>query len=231
MKKIIALGLVSVMMMSPLSGLAFSDISESPYKSEIEFFKKEGVVVGKGDGKFYPEDKLTRAETAKICAEILPDIYSEETRLVFSDVLFDHWGVKEIGNASLVIDALTPEYTERFPEEHSQRLFCPEKTVTEEYVFSVCLEMLGYDLDGVDVLKKAEEVGLYDGVTIKNTQELKREEAMKIFYNAINAPMVITEGLSYNAELGKFVTNIKIMDGSSEDTPFMSLWMYKNKKR
>ena len=231
MKKIIALGLVSVMMMSPLSGMAFSDVSDSPYKSEIEFFKKEGVVVGKGDGKFYPKDKLTRAETAKICAEILPDIYSEETRLVFSDVLFDHWGVNEIGNAALVINALTPEYPGRFPEEHVQKLFYPEKTVTEEYVFSVCLEMLGYDLDGVDVLKKAEEVGLYDGVTIKNTQELKREEAMKIFYNAINAPMVITEGLSYNAELGKFVTNIKIMDGSSEDTPFMSLWMYKNKKR
>lgn len=231
MKKIIALGLVSVMMMSPLSGMAFSDVSDSPYKSEIEFFKKEGVVVGKGDGKFYPKDKLTRAETAKICAGILPDIYLKETRLVFSDVLFDHWGVNEIGNAALVINALTPEYPGRFPEEHVQKLFYPEKNVTEEYVFSVCLEMLGYDLDGVDVLKKAEEVGLYDGVTIKNTQELKREEAMKIFYNAINAPMVITEGLSYNAELGKFVTNIKIMDGSSEDTPFMSLWMYKNKKR
>lgn len=231
MKKIIALGLISGMVMSPFSGLAFSDILESPYKDEIEFFEKEEIVVGKGEGKFYPKDKLTRAETAKICAKILPDIYLKETRLVFSDVLFDHWGVNEIGNAALVINALTPEYPGRFPEEHVQKLFYPEKTVTEEYVFSVCLEMLGYDLDGVDVLKKAEEVGLYDGVNIKNTQEIKREEAMKIFYNAINAPIVITEGLSYNAELGKFVTNIKIMDGSSEDTPFMSLWMYKNKKR
>ena len=46
MKKIIALGLVSVMMMSPLSGMAFSDVSDSPYKSEIEFFEKEEIVVG-----------------------------------------------------------------------------------------------------------------------------------------------------------------------------------------
>ena len=231
MKKIIALGLISGMVMSPFSGLAFSDILESPYKDEIEFFEKEEIVVGKGEGKFYPEDKLTRAETAKICAEILPDIYSEETRLVFSDVLFDHWGVKEIGNASLVIDALTPEYTERFPEEHSQRLFCPEKTVTSEYLLGVCLESIGYNISDIDIFEKAEKHGLIKGISVKEGQEIKRDEAMKIFYNTVNSPIVLTSGLNYDASKGGFVSVYKVLDGSSEDTPFMSLWMYKNKKR
>jgi len=44
MKKFIALGVMSAIMTAPLSGLAFSDISESPHKSEIEFFEKEGIV-------------------------------------------------------------------------------------------------------------------------------------------------------------------------------------------
>ena len=236
MKKFITLGLMSAMIISPISGLAFSDISESPYKSEIEFFEKEGIVNGKGDGKFYPDDKLTRAETAKICAGILPDTYFQETRLVFSDVLFNHWGVKEIGNTSLVINALTPEYAGRFPEEHSQRLFYPDKATTVEYLLDVCLEMLGYssmkeepEIGYEDTLGKAKESGILDGIVLKEGQKMTREEGMKIFYNTINAPIVLTEGLTYNAELGKFITNVKVMDGSSEDTPYKSLWMYKNK--
>ena len=238
MKKILALCLISGMITSPLSALAFSDVSDSPYKSEIEFFEKEGIIKGKGDSKFYPQDKLTRAETAKICAGIVPHYYFEETKPVFADVLYEHWAAKEVGAMVYSFNSFTPESVELLSEEHSQRLFYPEKAVTAEYILDVCLEILGYraikeepDIGYENTIKKAKESGLLNGIDVIEGQEIKRDEAMKIFYNTINAPLVLTEGLSYNEELGKFVTNVKIMDGSSEDTPFMSLWMYKQKKR
>lgn len=237
MKKILASGVICTLLASQLSAFAFTDVENCKYKEEIEFFEKEGIVKGKGDEKFYPEDLLTRAETAKICAGIIPENYIDETKLLFSDVLPEHWAVKEIGMASLIINSLTPEYDAWFPEEHSQRLFYPEKTVTAGYVIEACLTILGYapkedepDIGYENAFEKAEKCGLLEGVEVTFEQEITRAEAMKIFYNTINAPVVITHGMTYNAETGKYITNAKVMDGSSEDTPLTTLWMYINEE-
>jgi len=238
MKKFIALGVMSAIMTAPLSGLAFSDISESPHKSEIEFFEKEGIIDGKGDGRFHPKDNLTRAETAKICAGIVPRLYFEEPNPIFSDVLSTHWAVKEIGTMVYSINSLAPEYPEILPEKYNEKLFHPESRVNAKYLLDICLEILGYKANEYEpiigyknTMEKAYSCGLLEGVNVGEGQEITRETAMKIFYNTINAPIVITDAVIYDFESGKFITSAKVMDGSGEDTPFTSLWMYKNKKR
>lgn len=237
MKKFGIMLMICTLLSSNMSVLAFNDVEDSPYKAEIEFFKTEEIVNGKEPGKFYPDDELTRAETAKICAGLMPGTYFDESEVIFADVLLDHWAVKEIRAVSLTIDSLTPEYDGWFSENPAERLFYPEKAVTTEYLLDVCLSLLGYkqkdndpDIGYENTYEKALKCGLLEGIDITPEKYVTRGEAMKIFYNTINSPVVVTHGLVYDEEKNKYTTNATVMDGSSEDAPLTTLWMYLNER-
>ena len=73
----------------------FDDISNHWAKNEIEFMRQAEVVNGSDEGKFFPEDKITRAEFYSMLARVLKseDKFSGS---VFSDVSPDMWYANSI---------------------------------------------------------------------------------------------------------------------------------------
>ncbi len=71
---------------------AFTDIENSWYKNSILELKEAGLVNGYGDGRFWPDDNVTRAEILAIilnAAEVdLPEVWDEKC---FPDVGLDTW--------------------------------------------------------------------------------------------------------------------------------------------
>lgn len=77
MKKLIVTFLIAVVVIaqiantSVLAGSVFSDIGSSPYKADIEYLQKNGIVAGYGDGTFRPLNSVSRAEMMKVVVEAL----------------------------------------------------------------------------------------------------------------------------------------------------------------
>jgi len=69
----LVLGLVIVLLvcLAAPAEAALEDIRDNPYRDAIERMVELGVLEGRGDGRFYPEDLLTRAEAAKVGASLL----------------------------------------------------------------------------------------------------------------------------------------------------------------
>ncbi len=66
----------------PPGGILFADITTSPYKDQIALCHQLGIIDGKGDNLFAPDDTLTRQECAKIVGNAVKAINSTE---VYSD--------------------------------------------------------------------------------------------------------------------------------------------------
>lgn len=70
---------------------AFNDISGVSWAKEaIEYLADKGIISGRGNGSFAPDDKITRAEFIKIICGVL-NIEFVKTNEAFSDVSDDAW--------------------------------------------------------------------------------------------------------------------------------------------
>ena len=77
----------------------FSDINEASWAKEaIEYLATENVLAGKGDGKFYPNDTVTREEFVKIIVEAF-DLLDKNATADFTDVASDRWSYNHIAAA------------------------------------------------------------------------------------------------------------------------------------
>ncbi len=77
----------------------FSDINEASWAKEaIEYLATENVLAGKGDGKFYPNDTVTREEFVKIIVEAF-DLLDKNATADFADVANDRWSYSHIAAA------------------------------------------------------------------------------------------------------------------------------------
>lgn len=79
----------SVFDMSDVDGEAFSDISDIKGREKIEYLAKRGIISGKANGIFAPDDFITRAEFATIAVNALE--LQPESESVFADVLPGDW--------------------------------------------------------------------------------------------------------------------------------------------
>ena len=69
----------------------FSDLGDAAWaKDAIVALAEDGVLSGKGDGKFYPNDTVTREEFVKIVVEAF-GIYNKNAIADFEDVAEDRW--------------------------------------------------------------------------------------------------------------------------------------------
>lgn len=75
----------------PESNPYFTDISQVAWAEEaINALYEDGIVSGRGDHRFYPEDPVTREEFVKMLAEVM-DLPDEGVSLNFLDVERDVW--------------------------------------------------------------------------------------------------------------------------------------------
>ncbi len=100
----------------------FSDIGEAAWaQTAIEGLAAKGIVSGRGDGKFYPNDVMTREEFVKLIV-VAFDAYDKNATASFRDVATDRWSYPYIASANRLgfvtgIDAST---------------FSPTGTITRE---------------------------------------------------------------------------------------------------
>lgn len=135
-----------------LSESAFSDLdSVSWAKDSIEALALKGIVNGRGDGTFAPNDSVTRGEFCKMITSAF-GVVKNDAVCEFSDVDSSSWFyiyVASAKNAGLV-------------NGKTETNFAPLDTITREEMAAIALRALG-ETDGTDNVKFAddEEISQY----------------------------------------------------------------------
>ncbi len=85
---------------APVYDASFSDLGEATWAaSSIRGLAEKGIISGRGDGKFYPNDIVTREEFVKIIVTAF-DALDEKATASFADVAEDRWSYKYIATAN-----------------------------------------------------------------------------------------------------------------------------------
>ena len=136
---------------------------------------------------FKPDEAISRGEFVAMAARLInAQYYSQNDKLWFSDVPRDSRFYSEIsGMAAMGIVGGYGDGT-----------FCPDKKISYEETISVMMKALGYgvaaELKGgmsTGYRKTASQIGLTDGLTVKNESEMSRIEAVRLMYNALDCPI------------------------------------------
>ncbi len=181
-------------------GQRFADVPESYWGYEfIESLAAEGLVQGAGDGNFYPENNVTRAEFVQMIVNMTGDAMPESSAS-FSDVATDDWYYEavSIGSAAGYITGY-PEGDFRPDDLISRQDMAViidrvvtakgiEFTVGEMISFSDEAEIADYAKDAVTRAQQYGIINGYEDGTFKPNNNAVRSEAAKIIY-------VVNEGL------------------------------------
>ena len=192
MKKLLALVLALVMTMSlvTISNAAFKDADKIDYDEAVEVMNAIGVLVGDEKGNFNAKDNLTRAQAAKIISYLLLGNKTAEALAgsgKFTDVAKTSWfaGFVDYCASTGVVNGV------------GDGKFDPNGQLTGYQFAKMLLGALGYDatIQGftgtdwqINVSKIANLVGLFEGLNIKGTDVLTREQAAQMAFNTLKSP-------------------------------------------
>jgi hypothetical protein len=86
-----------------VAAATFTDISQNPYKPEIEVAVKLGFVAGFEDGTFRPQEQVTREQMISMGVDAIATVYTvnldaepERSVIAFRDVPDSRWSAKKI---------------------------------------------------------------------------------------------------------------------------------------
>lgn len=175
---------------APASGHPFEDMAESLWAEEaIEYLYKEGIINGRSEKHFAPNETVKRAELVKMIVEAL-DVSETAETVEFADVS-DEWFAPYIKNAAAagIIKG-------------DGGIFKPDNAITREDAALIIFRALGIENGGEIAFSDAENIsdyakdavaamaekgyinGMGDGsFAPKNT--LTRAQAAQLIYNAI----------------------------------------------
>ena len=201
LKRTLSLVLAALMLMGMMvvgAGAAgvddFSDKDEIVNKDAVSMLTILGVINGKEDGSYYaPKDNVTRAEMAKMIATILNqgadvnDLYANlETGLTDID---NSWAKGYINYCySLGIIAGRGNGT-----------FDPTAPVTGNEAAKMLLVAIGYDPEvegltgaswAIKTTSLASTLGIFDDLTAPTAENLNRDNAALLIYNALDVEMI-----------------------------------------
>ncbi len=147
-------------MVSPVFA-SYADTAGLPCEAAVEKLAALGIVEGREDGAFAPEETLTRAEMATIAIRLL-NLQAIETSQIFSDVKTEHWAFAAVGAA----------YKAGIVNGTSETTFSPDTAVTYPQTVKMLVCVLGYTMKAeamggypTGYLSVASQIGLLDGVT------------------------------------------------------------------
>ena len=124
----------------------FRDIKNYPWaQKEILAMGAKGIIIGKEDEFFAPEDFITRAEIAVLMVRML-NLQDPTAKVPFTDIQEDAWYSKAIGSV----------YQAGFMEGMGKDTFAPDAPITREElakIISKALQQQGYVLEGVEGLE------------------------------------------------------------------------------
>lgn len=177
--------------------VTFPDVDESaPYAGAVELLVALGVVNGDDNGKFNPENTVTRAEFAKMVVEALGEgeTASKSSYTRFADAQ-GHWaaGYIEAGVAKEFING------------YDETTFGPDDTVTYAQAVKMLVGACGYESWAQQAggwtagyMSYGSSLGITAGVTgVTNDTALTRAQCAVLIANAMKAPLLVTDGYHF----------------------------------
>ena len=217
MKKIIITILCIICLLSNVIVYASETTFEYYTEQKIDKLKEFNIINGYGDGNFYPEKSINRAEFCKmvsVISGINNDKY-ENKGWIFKDVPEEHWankyiyycfkygyanGITQDGDIYFIeldkednpIEIVKSKYAKQSPV----NMFEPDSYITCQDALKILVNALGYE-------ELAKQRGDYPSgyVTVAmdidiinshfdNTDYISREGAAEIIYNALFTPLM-----------------------------------------
>ena len=200
LKKVLALVLALVMAMSLMvtaGATSLGDYSDSnkvtdKYSTAVDVATQLGILVGYDDGKYHPQDTLTRAQLATMTYRIatgdVDDVYTANfaggAAESFTDTPATAWYAGYVGYAA---DA-------GYLKGMGDGTYAPNADLTGYQALAAFLRTIGYNEPGqftgsdwtVQVAQIAKQVGALDGITgVDLNKAISREVAAQMIYNII----------------------------------------------
>lgn len=199
LKKVISSAAAVAMLASSASAFAvtFPDVDESAsYANAVSTLTALGVVNGDDNGKFNPENTVTRAEFAKMVVEAIGEgeAAASSSYTKFADSK-SHWGAGYIETG----------VSKGFINGYDDDTFGPDDTVTYAQAVKMLVAACGYDLYASQqggwpsgYLAYGSSLDIINGVTgVTNDTALTRAQCAVLIANAMKASNCVIEG--YNA--------------------------------
>lgn len=185
--------LLAVLMIAgaALSVSAFDDVAGNKHANAINVLAQLKVIGGYEDGTFKPDQKVTRAEMAKLAYVLYTTfVDAEGAKTAFTDVADDFWATGYINWCS----------QQGIIGGYGDGTFGPNNNVTYDQALKMVCGVLGYtdfqsNLWPTDVRMKAlRELNLGTKLDdVKGSEELTRAQVAQIMYNALTADMKETK--------------------------------------
>jgi hypothetical protein len=161
---------------------SFKDAAEIDHWEQVCMLYDLGLISGYGNGTFDPDGYITRAEAAKIVAMILDANAGRAGQSSFPDMA-DHW-------ASAYVRYCTDQ---GLFSGFSDGNFHPNRNITARQLTKILLVAIGCNADNYvgsgwaeAVDRDAEDLGLYAGVRCDLDDDVTRDDACMLIFNALN---------------------------------------------
>ena len=217
LKKVIStLAAVAILATSASAfAVSFPDVdANASYAGAVDALTTLGVVNGDDNGKFNPENTVTRAEFAKMVVEALgagsEAASSTDTKFVDAK---GHWaaGYIEVGVAKAFING------------YDEKTFGPDDQVTYAQAVKMLVAAIGYETYASQqggwpsgYLAYGSELDIIAGVTgVANDTALTRAQCAVLIYNTLKAPICKVDGYEQNYK-GEWVPNLEEMNGTAK---------------
>lgn len=201
LKRALSLALSSVMLLGMMvvgtSAASYPDVDAQDNLEAIEVLQMLGVMKGDEKGNFNPDAKVTRNEMAVIMTHLL-NLNAGGTS-PFKDV--PTWAQPYVAAC----------YANGVTAGTSATTYGGSSNVTATEAALMVMKALGYfgyqgefgDNWSLAVVKQAQKVGLFDGVSAAVTSQITRSEAAQICLNALEATVtVVTQSGGGNINMG-----------------------------
>ena len=221
LKRVLSLALASIMLLGMMAigasaadktAADLTDMDKVTNKEAVSLMVDLGIIVGKPDGSYSPAETVDRATMAKLIYSVLEASTDASAFTGVSSVLTDvkgNWAEGYINYCySLGIVAGTGNNT-----------FNPNGKVSLVSAAKMLLVSLGYDSKlskyendpnwSVNIMKDAQKAGLLASIDQKTNEDLTRDNAAQLIFNAMLAKTVVADterdqGVEY---LKKYINN------------------------
>ena len=188
LKKVLAMVLAFACTFSMFAGAkVFEDVpAGSDYSEAITMLSDLGIIQGKDDGKYHPEDTITRAEACAMIARLMtgdPNVSQYVGAQSFTDVAKGSWKDSAIGYCyinGIVIGV-------------GNNKFEPDRAITDAEFITMVVRAMGYETADMkqnypfSYMSNAQAVGLLDGTNMVASTDALRGEDAQVIYNALFA--------------------------------------------
>lgn len=186
LKKVLAMVLAFACTFTMFAGAkVFEDVpAGSDYSEAITMLSDLGVIQGKDDGKYHPEDTITRAEACAMIARLMtgdPNVSQYTGAQNFADVAKGSWKDSAIGYC----------YINNIVVGVGNNKFEPDRAITDAEFVTMVVRAMGYETPDMtqgypySYMSNAQAIGLLDGVNMVASTDALRGEDAQVIYNAL----------------------------------------------